>query len=374
MTIRFYSSVAGKMVLQLGITAVATTIQVDTTTGLPGVTPFTLLIDAGAAAEEIVTVTRVSGTLLTVTRGEDNSTAQAHSAGAVVRHGVTARDFADSRTHENASAGVHGVVGNVVGTNDTQSLSNKNLTSSTNLFPASLATTAALNLHSASTVAHGATGANVGTTNEQALYNKDLSDPTNIFPASLTTDAELGAHTSATAAHGATGAVVGTTNAQTLTNKTIDGASNTLVVPQSQVTGLVTALSNLTAADVALDGRLDALEAAPTWSALSGFATGASSDASSPAQYSKNASTGRVELRGRINAATSFAGSGIDIVTLPSGFRPAFPSSFPVARSFTSSNTSDARVTIQPTGILSLFTPANETFWFSLDGIFFYTS
>jgi len=53
---------------------------------------------------------------------------------------------------------------------------------------------------------------------------------------------------------GAASAVVGTQTAQTLINKTIDGASNTLTIPQSQVTNLVT--------DQATQNtRLDALEA-----------------------------------------------------------------------------------------------------------------
>jgi hypothetical protein len=191
MTVRHYSSAAGKMILQLGVTAVATAMQVDTTAGLPGATPFSLLVDVGLPTEEIVTVNQVSGNTLVVVRGEDGTSAQAHAAGAVVRHAITARDLRDSRDHENASAGVHGITGSVVGTTDTQALTNKNLTSGSNTFPATLATAA-----------------------------------------------NLTAHTAATAAHGATGAVVGTTNAQTLTNKTINGASNTLVVPTSQVTGL----------------------------------------------------------------------------------------------------------------------------------------
>lgn len=53
------------------------------------------------------------------------------------------------------------------------------------------------------------------------------------------------ASTSTVAIHGLQNgsSVVGTTDAQTLENKTIDGADNTLVVPQSQVTGLTSALA-----------------------------------------------------------------------------------------------------------------------------------
>lgn len=173
---RFYSSTAGKMVLQLGVTAVATALSVDTTVGLPGSTPFTLLLDAGTSAEEIVTVTQVSGNTLVVQRGQDGTSAQAHPNGALVRHALTARDLRESREHE-ADVSAHGTTSNVVGVNDVQALANKNLAAATNVFPTTLATTTALTTHTAATAAHGATGAVVGTTNVQTLTNKTLASP-----------------------------------------------------------------------------------------------------------------------------------------------------------------------------------------------------
>lgn len=231
---RFYSSVAGAMVLQADITSASTTLAVNTTTGLPGTTPFTVVIDPGVSTEEILDVTNVSGVTLTVTRGVDGSSAQSHTAGAQLRHMATARDFRDAQEHIALTAGVHGVAGSVVGTTDSQNLTNKNLNSGTNIFPATLATSATVTAHTGATAAHGATGAVVGTTNTQVLTNKDLTSGTNLFPAALATDAELTAHTSLTAAHGATGAVVGTTNAQALTNKDLTSGTNTF--PTSLVT------------------------------------------------------------------------------------------------------------------------------------------
>jgi hypothetical protein len=208
---RYYSSTAGEMTLTADVASSELTIGVDSTVGLPVSFPYTLVLDVGAAAEEIVEVSAASGGTLTVSRGVDGTSAQAHSLGAKVRHMMTARDLRESRQHE------------------------------------------------AATVAHGVAGDVVGTSDVQTLTHKDLSDPTNVLPADLATDTEVATavsdHAALTATHGATGEVVGTTNAQTLTNKTISGASNTLSnIPESAVT-------NLTADLAALDTRLDTLEA-----------------------------------------------------------------------------------------------------------------
>src|SRR4051794_37703485 len=181
---RRYSSTAQPTTLSASCTSAATTIQVSATTGFPAV-DFILALDYGAAGQELVLVTNVSGTNLTVTRGYDSTAASAHSLGAAVRHVHAGKDFGDSRTHEAATTGVHGAAGAVVGTTDSQALSNKDLSAGSNVFPASLATdaevatasaTAATNLstHAALTVTHGATGAVVGTTNAQTLTNKSV--------------------------------------------------------------------------------------------------------------------------------------------------------------------------------------------------------
>lgn len=112
-------------------TALATSIVVTATTGFPITYPYTLIIDRGTATEEAVSVTAAASTTLTVTRGIDSTTAFAHVQGASVAHGITAQDIREANAHVNANAGVHGVVGSVVGTTDTQTLTNKTLTSPT---------------------------------------------------------------------------------------------------------------------------------------------------------------------------------------------------------------------------------------------------
>jgi hypothetical protein len=128
---RFYSSIAQPTTLTASISSSVTTIAVAATVGYPSSFPFTVALDAGGATEELCDVTAVAGNVWTVTRGVDGTGAQSHSAGAIVRHSSSGRDFADMQNHINATTNVHGVTGALVGTGDTQTLSNKTLTSPT---------------------------------------------------------------------------------------------------------------------------------------------------------------------------------------------------------------------------------------------------
>ncbi len=126
-----YATNVPQTFLTSGISAVATSMSVQASTGWP-TTPFTAILDIGTSSQEPVDVTNVSGTTWTITRGIDNTSAFAHGPGfttGTVTHGDIGRDFREARTHIDASTGVHGVTGAVVGTTDSQSLSNKTISS-----------------------------------------------------------------------------------------------------------------------------------------------------------------------------------------------------------------------------------------------------
>ena len=173
MTTRKYSSRSQQTTLSSSLNSTDTSMTVvSASTLLGGVSPsagqtFTVVIDPDTALEEIVDVSNyTSGTTLTITRGVENAgTGSAHSAGAVVRHMAVGRDFREANLHIESSAAyndgtgthtVHGVSGSVVGTTDTQTLTNKDLSSPTNTLSTSVVTL----------------------TGTQTLTNKTLTSPT----------------------------------------------------------------------------------------------------------------------------------------------------------------------------------------------------
>ena len=125
---RYYSSTAVDTTLTGAINASATTITVAAVSGFPASYPYTLALDYDTSSEELVNVTAAAGTTLTIVRGQDGTTGVSHDAGAAVKHVISGRDLREPQEHMAASSGIHGVTGSVVGTSDTQTLSNKTLT------------------------------------------------------------------------------------------------------------------------------------------------------------------------------------------------------------------------------------------------------
>lgn len=227
---RYYSSTAVQTSLSNPITPAATSMTVGDVTGFPVSYPYTLILELGTDSEEIVEVTAAAGTTLTVTRGVDSTTPLAHSIGATVVHGVSARDHREAQEHIAATAAVHGLQAgsDVVGTADAQTLVNKTLTAPT--------------------------------INDPTVGNGTFTDPTLATP-TITTPAVTGG----TWTNGSLNQPI----IADFTNAQHDHASDAHggTVPQTSVSGLDTRLTSIEATDTtqtsdisSLDTRVTALE------------------------------------------------------------------------------------------------------------------
>lgn len=129
-----YSNTSVETALTSTVNAVATSIVVDSVSGFPVSFPYTLILDHGQTNREVVNVTAGASTTLTVTRGQNSTSAGSHLAGAVVVHGVVARDLQEPQDHIAASTNVHGIGGSssVVGTVAAQTLTNKSINGGAN--------------------------------------------------------------------------------------------------------------------------------------------------------------------------------------------------------------------------------------------------
>ena len=131
---------AAQLVSELAGSGSALTIYCDDLTNWPtgSVGPFYVVIDRGLSTEEKILCSTRSGNTLTVWtsgagngRAADDTSITTHSVNAVIEHVFTATDADEANAHINTGSAVHGLTGNVVGTTDTQTLTNKSLTSPT---------------------------------------------------------------------------------------------------------------------------------------------------------------------------------------------------------------------------------------------------
>jgi hypothetical protein len=311
MTTRNYSSRSQQTTLTSAVTAGASTIVVQSGTALlggqsvPAGTTFTIVIDPDTAIEEIVDVTVVSTNTLTITRGVDASSAQAHSAGAVVRHMAIGRDYREANTHIEASTGVHGISNSssVVGTIDTQTLTNKTLTSPTITNPSISGAGV-----DASIVFEGATADAYETT-------LTVVDPTQDNTITLPNT---------------TGTVIIANAVQTLTNKTMGDALN---AGGFKITNLATPTL---ASDAVRKDFADAQVAAAATSAASA-ATSAASSATSASSALTSANSASAS---QTAAATSAASAATSASTMAASVTAAQSSATAAASSATAAATS----------------------------------
>jgi hypothetical protein len=306
MTTRNYSSRSQQSTLTSAVTAGATTIVVQSGPALlggatiAGGTTFTLVIDPDTALEEILDATAVSTNTFTITRAIDGSSAQAHSAGAVVRHMAIGRDYRESNVHIESTTGVHGATGTVVGTTDTQTLTNKTLTSPTISNPVITGTPGV----GTSIVFEGATADDHETT-------LTVTDPTQDNTITLPNTS---------------GTVVIANAVQTLTNKTMGDALN---AGGFRITNIATPVD---ANDAVNKTFADAQVAAAATSAASA-STSASSAATSASSALTSANSASASATA---AATSAASAATSASTMAASVTAAASSATQAATSATS--------------------------------------
>jgi len=136
-----YATNVPQAFLSVGITNTTNPINVNSSSGWPS-TPFTAILGIGTSLQEAIDVTTVIGNSWTVTRGIDGTSAVNHPINETVTHGDIGRDFREARSHidsagplDASSEAVHGLTntsGNVVvGTKQTQTLTNKTIDTAT---------------------------------------------------------------------------------------------------------------------------------------------------------------------------------------------------------------------------------------------------
>jgi hypothetical protein len=122
---RHYIDNAPTTTLTGSINASTTSIVVASLTGYPTSFPYPVTLGMGTASAEQILVNSAVGTTLTVVRNANGLGAFSHPAGENFNHTANAVEYDEANAHVNASTGVHGITGAVVGTTDAQTLSNK---------------------------------------------------------------------------------------------------------------------------------------------------------------------------------------------------------------------------------------------------------
>jgi hypothetical protein len=331
---RYYSSIAVETALSGSIPAQAqgaanTAFIVASVSGFPSNYPYTLIVDPDTSKEEVVTVYAGAGTTLSVYRGSDNTQGVAHSAGAVVRHGVSGREFRESETHIAArgfdidqtildlanQTHVHGIVtgeGVVVGTTKAQTLTNKTFSGS---FTASAATFVSPTITSptisGSPVITGLSS--VGMVNSSAtpksyvdaiLVLQEASAASSATSASMAATSATSAATSATSA--AASAATAAASVATIAGYATSAANSASAAATSATSAAASATA---AATSAASAAASTSAAAASASAAATSATSASASASAAATSATSAAASATAAATSATAAATSATS-----------------------------------------------------------------
>jgi hypothetical protein len=309
MTTRKYSSRSQQTTLTAGLTSSGTSATVVSGTALlGGVTisageTFTIVIDPDTAIEEIVDVTAVSTNTLTITRGIDGASGQAHSAGAVVRHMAIGRDYREANQHIENVTTAHGLtVADVITTTNTKTLTNKTLTSPTVNTP----------------TITGGTVANAtitGLSNPSAggdAANKTYVDSILGSATAASTSATSAAASATAAATSAASAVTSATSSATSATAAATSATSAATSATASAASALAATTSATSASTqATAAATSATSAATSATASATSATSAAASATAAATSATSAASSATSAASSLSSVTGLTGSGL---------------------------------------------------------------
>ena len=371
---RYYSSTAVETALSGSIPAQAqgaanTSFIVASVSGFPSSYPYTLIVDPDTSKEEVVTVTAGSGTTLSVTRGSDNTQGVAHSAGAVVRHGVSGRDFREEQTHIAArgydidqtildlanQTHVHGIAtgdGVVVGTLKAQTLTQKTLTTPIINGATITGTVTATSATFTSPTISGSpiiTGLSSAGMVASSATPKDYVD-------SILGSATSAAISAASAAVSATSAATSATSSATSATASASSASASATSASAAATSATSAAASATAAATsatsaaasataaatsATSAAASATTAAASVATIAGYATSAANSASAAATSATSAAaSATAATTSAASAATSATAAATSATSAAASATAAATSATSAAASATAAATS----------------------------------
>jgi hypothetical protein len=340
---RYYSSTAVETALGSSIPAQSqgqanTSFIVGSISGFPTDYPYTLIVDPDTSKEEVVTVYAGSGTTLSVYRGADNTQAVAHSAGAVVRHGVSGRDFRESENHIAArgydidqtiliaanQTHVHGIAtgdGVIVGTLKSQTLTQKTLTTPiingatiTGTVTASTATFTSPTI-SGSPVITGLSSAGMSSSSaapksyvDAILVLQEASAASSATSASMAATSAASAATSATSA--AASAATAAASVATIAGYATSAANSATAAATSATSAAASATAAATsAASAAASTSVAAASAAAAATSATSASASATAAATSATSAAASATAAATSATSASNSATASATS-----------------------------------------------------------------
>jgi len=306
-----------------------TSVAVVSTSGFPSTVPYTLILDPDGSKEEVVTVTAASSTTLTITRGQDNTPAVAHSAGTSVRHGVSGRDFKEEQTHQAArgydadtailsSAGlthVHGLQtgdGSVVGSTQSVTLTRKTLTTPTingATLTGAVTSTAAIDMTGGTITGLSSAGMVASSAAPKSYVDAILGSAT-----AASTSATSAATSATSAATSATSAATSATSSASSASAAATSASSALTSQTAAATSATSAAASATAA------ATSATSAAASATTSSNSAATATTQAANAATSATSAATSATSAAASATAAATSATSAAASATTAAGY------------------------------------------------------